>query len=62
MVINGYVIRKTLDLFFFFFHFSFSLKNKTEQRKIPRQKIVLGVITNILGVREGTLKQKRKAP
>lgn len=61
MVINGCVIRKTLDLFFFF-HFSFSLKNKTEQRKIPRQKIVLGVVTNILGVREGTLKQKRKAP
>ena len=38
MAIEGYVIRKTLDLLFFFpFIFLFSLKNKTEQTKIPRE-------------------------
>lgn len=60
---KGYVIRKTLDLLFFFLSFFFFFKKKTKPNKQKSQgKTLLGIVTNILGVGEGTLLQKRKAP
>lgn len=56
IAIKGYVIRKTLELLFFSSHFSFSLKKqKNRTNKNPEAKTLLGVVTNILGIREGTL-------
>ena len=59
VAIKEYIVRKTLDLLFFF-PFIFFKKNKTKQKK-AWSKIFLRVVTDIIGLKVGALKQK-KAP